>query len=239
MDLILQQNLSHQQKAVDCVSRVFDGCTFNYPNNYYENPSFSFFDKRIDDNIKKIQSKLPFEYRSEENEISDYLNLDIKMETGTGKTYVYTKTIFELNKKYGLNKFIIAVPSLPIKAGTEQFLNEPYVMRHFKDSCGYGTEIETLVLKTQTNKSNGRSYFPSVISDFLKGSIQNRNKIYVLLVNMQLLTNNRMYKGRETGLLWRDDYDYGVEGFYRPFDAIAATKPPWLQPKSRVLPGRA
>ena len=41
----------------------------------------------------------------------------IEMETGTGKTYVYTKTIFELNRKYGLTKFIIVVPSVPIREG--------------------------------------------------------------------------------------------------------------------------
>lgn len=66
-------------------------------------------------------------------------------------------------------------------------------------------------------KKKGRSYFPSVVSDFVKGSCQNTNKIYVLLVNMQLLTGAKV--------LTKDDYDYGVEGFYKPLDAIAATKP--------------
>lgn len=42
---------------------------------------------------------------------------------------------------------------------------------------------------------------------------------------MQLLTSNSKRGGRDTGLLWRDDYDYGVEGFYRPFDALRATRP--------------
>ena len=41
----------------------------------------------------------------------------VEMETGTGKTYVYTKTIFELNKKYGFTKFIIVVPSVAIREG--------------------------------------------------------------------------------------------------------------------------
>ena len=156
-------------------------------------------------------------YTKDDSSEGDYLNLDIKMETGTGKTYVYTKTMFELHKKYGFNKFIIAVPSLAIKAGTKQFLCESYVKRHFADSCGYGTEIETLVLDAPKNKKKGRSYFPSAVSEFVRGSCRNTNKIFVLLVNMQLLTNGKM--------LARDDYDYGVEGFYRPFNAIASTKP--------------
>ena len=46
-----------------------------------------------------------------ESKISS-INLDIEMETGTGKTYVYTKTIFELNRRYGWSKFIIVVPSI-------------------------------------------------------------------------------------------------------------------------------
>ena len=74
-----------------------------------------------------------------------------------------------------------------------------------------------MVLESPKNKKKGRSYFPSVVSEFVKGSCQNTKKIYVLLVNMQLLTNGKM--------LTRDDYDYGVEGFYRPFNAIASTKP--------------
>ena len=44
-----------------------------------------------------------------------YCNLDVEMETGTGKTYVYLKTILELNKNYGWSKFIIVVPSIAIR----------------------------------------------------------------------------------------------------------------------------
>ena len=50
------------------------------------------------------------------------LNLDIEMETGTGKTYCYIKTIFELNKRYGWNKFIIMVPSIAIREGVQKSL---------------------------------------------------------------------------------------------------------------------
>lgn len=226
MELILQQQLPHQQKAIDAIVDVFKGVDITAPIQFYTNPTFSLTDTHIVDNIRTLQRDLPAEYHSNNTiDTDDYLNIDIKMETGTGKTYVYTKTIFELHKQYGFNKFIIAVPSLPIKAGTEQFLKDPYSRRHFTDVCSYGTEIETLVLEASKNKKKGRSYFPSVISDFVKGSSQNRKKIYVLLVNMQLLTNNQKRNGRDTGLLWRDDYDYGLEGFYKPFDAIASTKP--------------
>ena len=224
MELILQQGLPHQQKAIDAVCNALEGVTIAPPVQFYENPQIDLADSRLVTNLHDLQKAVPAEYRSSAP-IGTCLNLDIKMETGTGKTYVYTKTIYELHKRYGINKFIIAVPSLAIKAGTAQFMQDEYVRRHFTDSCGYGTEIELGVLEAPKKKKKGRSYFPSVVSDFIKGSCQNTKKIYVLLVNMQLLTSNSKRDGRDTGLLWRDDYDYGAEGFYRPFDALRATKP--------------
>ena len=224
MELILQQGLPHQQKAIDAVCGALDGVTITPPVQFYENPQINLADRKLFANLRTLQNAVPAEYRSSAP-VGSCLNLDIKMETGTGKTYVYTKTIFELHRRYGINKFIIAVPSLAIKAGTAKFMQDEYSRRHFTDGCGYGTEIELNVLEAPKNKKKGHSYFPSVVSDFVKGSCQNTKKIYVLLVNMQLLTSNSKRNGRDTGLLWRDDYDYGAEGFYRPFDALRATKP--------------
>lgn len=224
MELILQQNLPHQQKAIDVVCNAFEGVELTSPVQFYENPVVNLSDATLANNLHNIQSSIPAEYRLNAP-IGDCLNLDIKMETGTGKTYVYAKTIYELHKRYHINKFIIAVPSLAIKAGTAQFISDEYVRRHFADGCGYGTEIELGVLEAPKKQKKGRKYFPSVVSDFIKGSCQNTKKIYVLLVNMQLITSNKKEKGSDAGLLWRDDYDYGAEGFYRPFDALCATKP--------------
>jgi type III restriction enzyme len=224
MELILQQSLPHQQKAIDAVCNTLDGVMITPPVQFFENPQIDLTDGKLSANLRTLQNAVSAEYRTSAP-ISSYLNLDIKMETGTGKTYVYTKTIYELHKRYGFYKFIIAVPSLPIKASTAQFIRDNYARRHFTDSCGYGTEIELGVLETPKNKKKGRSYFPDVVSDFVKGSCQNAKKIYVLLVNMQLLTNNSRRDGRDTGLLWRDDYDNGVEDFYRPLNALWATKP--------------
>ncbi|MGN0619426.1 MAG: type III restriction-modification system endonuclease [Ruminiclostridium sp.] len=224
MELILQQGLPHQQKAIDAICDALDGVGITPPSQFFENPEIDLADRKLFNNLRILQNAVPAEYRTSAP-VGACLNLDIKMETGTGKTYVYTKTIFELHKRYGINKFIIAVPSLAIKAGTAQFMQDEYSRRHFSDGCGYGTEIELEVLEAPKNKKKGRSYFPSVVSDFIKGSCQNTKKIYVLLVNMQLLTSNSKRNGRDAGLLWRDDYDYGAEGFYRPFDALRATKP--------------
>jgi type III restriction enzyme len=58
------------------------------------------------------------------------MDFSVEMETGTGKTYVYLKTIFEMNKKFGFTKFIIVVPSIAIKEGTNKTLE--ITNEHFK-----------------------------------------------------------------------------------------------------------
>lgn len=74
------------------------------------------------------------------------VNLDIEMETGTGKTYVYIKTMFELNKQYGWNKFIIVVPSIAIREGVAKSFNmlEEHFMEYYgKKPVGSFTIVET------------------------------------------------------------------------------------------------
>jgi len=69
------------------------------------------------DEILKNLQQVQKENSIEQSEKLEGLNFSIEMETGTGKTYVYLRTIHELNKKYGFKKFIIVVPSLAIKEG--------------------------------------------------------------------------------------------------------------------------
>jgi len=68
---------------------------------------------QILNNVQTIQEKNDIKMSDTLNS----MNFTIEMETGTGKTYVYTKTILELNKRYGFTKFIIVVPSIAIKEG--------------------------------------------------------------------------------------------------------------------------
>ena len=225
MELILQNNLPHQQLPVEAVGDALKKVTWQSPENFYANPTLRWsHTSQLYSPIMEVKERfVPLQPKhlqgiDEYNAVSGSgpLNLDIKMETGTGKTYVYTKTIFELHQRYRLNKFIICVPSLPIKAGAEQFLSDLYVQRHFYDACGYHSDLEVGVLEAAKAKK-GKRYFPGVVRDFVEGSCQQRNKIYVLLMNMALLTNAQILK--------RNDYDFGVLGFYRPFDALRATHP--------------
>lgn len=62
------------------------------------------------------------------------INLDIEMETGTGKTYCYIKTMFEMNRRYGWNKFVVVVPSIAIREGVYQSFDS--MADHFLEEYG-------------------------------------------------------------------------------------------------------
>ncbi|GAB3341913.1 type III restriction-modification system endonuclease [Larkinella ripae] len=217
MELILKNDLPHQVTAFTAIANALSAELIQKNTLYYQNPILELDPQSLMANLAKVQkdNAIPSEYKAK-NEIGKYLNLDVKMETGTGKTYVYTTAMFELHKRYGINKFIVIVPTLPIKAGAKQFMQDGYTKRHFKDQCGFGTELDVLVLEA-TKKKKGKNFFPSVVREFVTGSSQNTNKIYVLLTNMNLLGG--------TSKILTDNYDYGVEGFYKPIEGIRATKP--------------
>ncbi|MDO4802093.1 MAG: DEAD/DEAH box helicase family protein, partial [Prevotellaceae bacterium] len=220
MELKLESGLEHQMLAVDAISEVFKMVEIDQEVANSSNPIVNLDSNQFATNIRAIQKKetqnVAEKFRAAQP-VDNTLCLDIKMETGTGKTYVYTHTIFELHKLYGINKFIIAVPSIPIKAGTGAFLNETYARAHFKNTLGYDAEISVGVLEAEKKQKKGRKYFPSVVRNFVEGSRQNTNKIYVMLVNRSLLTNGKM--------LSRSDYDVTVADYARPFDALRATHP--------------
>lgn len=98
------------------------------------------------ENLKRIQERnglLP------NTELVDGLEFDIEMETGTGKTYVYLRTIFELAKRYGFTKFVILVPSVAIREGVNTSIQlmrphfeELYPSLNFDNSVYSGDDAE-------------------------------------------------------------------------------------------------
>ncbi len=73
------------------------------------------------------------------------LNLDVEMETGTGKTYVYIRTMFELHKRYGWSKFIIMVPSVAIREGVAKSFQ--MTAEHFQQE--YGKKIRAFTYNSK------------------------------------------------------------------------------------------
>ena len=138
MKLKFNPNLDYQQEAVNAVIDLFKGQ--NALKSYFtvvgqvglENSGLGIGNKLdisnqdILENLRKIQVK----HRLPVSESLSSLDFNIEMETGTGKTYVYLKTIFELNKRYGFTKFIIVVPSIAIKEGV--YKNLQITKEHFK-----------------------------------------------------------------------------------------------------------
>ncbi|MFB6000940.1 DEAD/DEAH box helicase family protein [Lactobacillus delbrueckii subsp. lactis] len=71
-------------------------------------------------NIREVQKENNIKESSTLAKHMGACSLDVEMETGTGKTYVYIKTMFELNERYGWNKFIVVVPSIAIREGVQK-----------------------------------------------------------------------------------------------------------------------
>jgi len=119
MELQLE-NLKYQDTAIQAVIKVFDGTEKNTFDNACIEGIRSNFCKltasQLADNIKAIAKENGID--EETAKYSADNDLCIEMETGTGKTLVYIKTIYELYKHYAFTKFIILVPSIAIRQGT-------------------------------------------------------------------------------------------------------------------------
>ena len=128
----MYESLKHQTEAVESILKVFKNITPTKRKNDFENPLLTIEKDIIDKNIKEVKEANGLNNLLENKKDEDVLVLDIHMETGTGKTYTYTKTMFELNEKFGVNKFILVVPTTPIKAGAINFLTSEASVQHFK-----------------------------------------------------------------------------------------------------------
>lgn len=222
MNFQFEQNLPHQQKAVDRILQVVNSIECENSLDYSANKTFLPKDDEIKKALEVLQKdfdkgmkKFASAENPEDNAENPCIYIDVKMETGTGKTYVYTKTMYELHKQHGISKFILVVPGLAIKAGTANFLKSPDVKRHFEKDCEYGTEIR-LFEGTGQKSSGKRKMFPSAVSGFYQNPGQSDKYISVLLLNSALLINSNYIK---------DDFDYGIGNYYCPLDALKATRP--------------
>ena len=196
----LEQNLPHQTNAINAVINVFKGVEMESPQDKTKCPLATVDLKTIKNNISQIQKgemkncflddySVPENLRQNYMDSSlKYLNIDIKMETGTGKTYVYTKTMFELHKHFGINKFIVLVPTVPIKEGAKAFLKSAY-MKSDLQSLYDGTQLRLHVLDAQKQNTKGRKSFPVAIQAFAENTDINGNKIDVLLTNSGMLNS--------------------------------------------------
>lgn len=218
----LENNLSHQLNAIYSVRDVFENVDFEKRSST-ENPAFDRYTYIIKDNICKVQngksyvdrtSVLANEYKTNITE-SPYLNLDIKMETGTGKTYCYFRTMFELNKNYGINKFILLVPSIAIKEGVKYFYNNMAFKTDLESL--YGANLYLYSLDAEKNVKKNKKSFPLSVLQFTNDENTDGNTISVLLINSGMIENSKMLSSH---------YDQAtINNFYNPYEAIKFTRP--------------
>ncbi len=193
---ILLEELPHQEESLENLLKAFpplDEQTTDPDKNFvYANPILH--------------------YRNRDDK-----NIDIKMETGTGKTYVYTRAMYELHQRFGIFKFVIVVPTPAIKEGTKKFIQSSYAKQHFAQFYG-NTRIDLNVINAGDFKSkSGRKNFPAHLTNFIEGSRQNTNTIQVLLINAGMLNSSSMKKS---------DYDQTlIGGTTQPLEAIQQTRP--------------
>lgn len=132
--------------------------------------------------------------------------LDVEMETGTGKTYVYIKTMFELNKRYGWSKFIVVVPSIAIREGVKKSFE--ITVDHFMEH--YGKKARFFIYS-----SANLNQLDSFSAD---------SGINVMIINTQAFAASLKEDGRskEARIIYskRDEFQSR-----RPIDVIAANRP--------------
>ena len=147
-------------------------------------------------------------------------SLDVEMETGTGKTYVYIKTMFELNKRYGWSKFIVVVPSIAIREGV--YKSFTMLDEHFMEL--YGKKARYFIYN-----SNNLTQIDSFSSDA---------SINVMIINVQAF-NTSFKEGaanKEARIIYskRDDFQSR-----RPIDVIAANRPIIIMDEPQKMEGDA
>ena len=155
------------------------------------------------------------------------VELDVEMETGTGKTFVYTKTIFELHRRYGWSKFIIVVPSIAIREGVSRSLalTDGYFYTSGADNGeGYGCHIRWFVY----NSAN-----LTALDTFAQAS-----GINVMVINMQAFNTSMKENGRskDARIIFSERDDFGTR---RPIDVISATHPIIIMDEPQKMGGKA
>lgn len=223
MKIKFDRNQEYQIKAINAVIDVLEGqhlnqSDFEFTLSQEQTGSLELTDKGIGnalsitneqvlENIQKVQANNELvrseglEYVSYKDEnaktvVTEYPNLSIEMETGTGKTYVYLRSVYELYKTYGFKKFVIVVPSVAIREGVLKNLQITH--EHFQDLYeNVPVSFELYDSKKITNL----------------GNFARSNAIQIMVINIDSFTKdaNIINQIRESGI--------------RPIEHIQATHP--------------
>lgn len=202
----LQRSKDILRKTKELVSGSYQTSVFDtevFEDIGYRNSAVQITDKQVLENIVSVQR----EQYLIENKFLDILkgadlgyNFTIEMETGTGKTYTYIRTMYELHEKYGWSKFMIIVPSIAIREGV--FKTFEITQEHFQEI--YGHKITPFIYNSSR---------PQDIETFASES-----RISVMIINTQAFAA----RGADAKRIHQELDQFGSR---RPIDIIAQTNP--------------
>src|SRR5574344_190209 len=229
----------YQTEAVECIARVFDGEPCIDKTQYrrdlgtkkdlafqlnseegYCNHSLVLSDNQLLENIHQLQLENDIKKSDRLNKALGACNLDIEMETGTGKTYVYIKAMFELNKRYGWSKFIVVVPSIAIREGVAKSFE--MLESHFFEY--YGKKAIHFIYD-----SGNLQKLDAYSSDA---------GINVMIINTQAFASSMKEGGasKESKIIYSERDELASR---RPIDVIAANKPIIIMDEPQKMEGAA
>ena len=172
----------------------------------YKNEEISLTDAQLLSNIQQLQNENNIKTSSALVKDLGRCSLDVEMETGTGKTYVYIKTMFELNKRYGWSKFIVVVPSIAIREGVKKSfeITSDHFMEH------YGKKARAFVY----NSANLNQL----------DSFSSSSGINVMIINTQAFASSLKEDGKskEARIIYSKRDEFASR---RPIDVIKANRP--------------
>ena len=229
----------YQTDAVECIARVFDGepCIdktlyrrdigkVNSPKlrlenvEVYINHALVQSEGNLLENIRQLQLENDIKKSEKLNKNLGLVNLDIEMETGTGKTYVYIKSMFELNKRYGWSKFVVVVPSIAIREGVAKSFE--MLETHFFEH--YGKKAKWFVYD-----SSNLQKIDSYSSDA---------GINVMIINTQAFASS-MKEGannKESKIIYSERDEFASR---KPIDVLAANRPIIIMDEPQKMEGAA
>src|SRR5690554_3640911 len=169
----------------------------------YRNSKIQITETQILKNINTVQKQnelLESEKLERPKGVRLGYNLTIEMETGTGKTYTYIRTMYELHKKYGWSKFIVIVPSIAIREGV--YKSFEVTQDHFQEK--YGHKIKPFIYNSSR---------PQDIENFASD-----NRISVMIINTQAFNA----RGKDARRIYQELDDFGTR---KPIEIISQTNP--------------
>lgn len=186
----------------------------------YKNSPVTLSSNELLENIVEVQKNNGLHISTTLSEKYGRCSLNVTMETGTGKTYVYIKTIYELNKLYGWKKFIIVVPSIAIREGVYKSFD--ITDEHFYGQ--YNKKIKYFIYDSK-NLHQVEDYSTS-------------DDINVMIINMQAFATSLKEgtKSKEARIIYSKRDEFGSR---RPIDVIKANNPIIILDEPQKMGGEA